>query len=133
MYVLFAQYPSMIVDCCVVGQTRPTIDMLPGYALIYVFDFYVAQASEVEAWHTLVVFGSPRRLNLQIKETQVKEKLDAWTALPIVISGYRVSSTGIDNVKAALDTTIVYAKSSFVLPCANRKRSFHQWRKHFRY
>jgi hypothetical protein len=56
-------------------------------------------------WRNLV-FGSARRLNLQIKctnEARVKEKLDAWPALPIVISGYRVSSTGIDNIIAALE------------------------------
>ena len=42
----------MTVDCCDVGQTKLTIDTLPEDALLCVFDFYVAQASEVEAWHT---------------------------------------------------------------------------------
>jgi hypothetical protein len=75
----------------------------------------VAQASEVEAWHTLVhvcrrwrtlVFASPRRLNLKISctnETRVKEKLDVWPALPIVISGSCKSLTSLVTVKAALE------------------------------
>jgi len=96
-------------------QTQLTIDTLPDDALLYVFDFYVAQASEVEVWHTLVhvcrrwriiVFGSPRRLNLQIactNESRVKEKLDIWPALPIFISGSCKSRTSLDNVKAALE------------------------------
>ena len=97
-----------IADWCDVGQV--TIDTLSDEALLYVFDFYVAQA-EVEASHKLVhvcrrwrinVFGSPRRLNLRIAlectdETPVKEKLDIWPALPIVISGRCESSTSLDN------------------------------------
>jgi hypothetical protein len=75
----------------------------------------VAQASEVEAWHTLVhvcrrwrnlVFGSRRRLNLQIactNDTAVKEKLDVWPSLPIVLSGSCRTLTCLDNVKAALE------------------------------
>jgi hypothetical protein len=116
MYVLFAHpITSMTVDCCDVGQSQLTIDTLPEDALLYVFDFYVAQASDVEAWRTLVhvcrrwrnlVFGSPRRLNLQIactNETPVKEKLGVWPDLPIVVSGCCKSLADLDNVKAALE------------------------------
>jgi hypothetical protein len=51
----------------------------------------------VNEWHTLVhvcrrwrdlVFASPRRLNLRLlcrKDTPVREMLDIWPALPIVI------------------------------------------------
>ena len=97
---------------CDVGHV--TIDTLPDDALLYVFDFYVAQAPEVEAWHTLVhvcrrwrtlVFASPRRLNLRIactNKTPVREKLDIWPALPIVISGESYSTPGIENIEAAL-------------------------------
>jgi hypothetical protein len=114
MYVLFSQHPAMVIDCCDVGQTQLTFDRLPDDAFLYVFDFYVAQSSEVEAWHTLVhvsrrwrnlVFGSPRRLHLKIKctnETRVKEKLDVWPAMPIIISGECRSLTCMDNIKAAL-------------------------------
>ena len=76
-----------------------TIDRLSDDALLYVFHFYLAEASEVEAWHTLVhvhrrwrtlVFASPRHLNLRItctNNTPASERLDIWPALPIVISG----------------------------------------------
>ena len=115
MYVLFAHYPAISVDCCDVGQAQLTIDTLPDDALLYVFDFYLAQASEVEAWHTLVhvcrrwrnlVFGSPRRLNVRIActtESPVKEMLGVLPALPIVISGSCKSLTNFDNVKTALE------------------------------
>ena len=75
-----------------------TIDTLSDDALLYVFDFYVAQASGVETWHTLVhvcqrwrdiVFRSPRRLNLRIDCRSLSLyplRLDVWPALPIVIS-----------------------------------------------
>jgi hypothetical protein len=113
MYVFSEQSPVMTADRCnAVGQV--TIDVLSDDALLYVFDFYVTQASEVEAWHTLVhvcrrwrifVFGSPRRLNLRIEctgDTPVREKLDIWPALPIVISVDRDSTICRDNVKAIL-------------------------------
>ena len=104
----------------IIGQTQLTIDTLPDDALLYVFDFYLgAQASDVEAWHTLVhvcrrwrtlVFGSPRRLNLQIKCTaetpfRFREKLDVWPPLlPIVISCNGAVAVAVtDNIKAALE------------------------------
>ena len=93
-----------------------TIDTLPDDALLYVFDFYLDQASEIEAWHTLVhvcrqwrilVFGSPHRLNLRIECTNktpgVKKKLDFWPALPIVISGICDTAADPDNCKAAFE------------------------------
>ena len=104
-----------IVDRCDVGQIQLTIETLPDDALIYVFYFYVTQASEVEAWHTLVhlckrwrnlVFGSPLRLNLRIactNKTPVREMLDIWPPLPIVISGRLKRKTNLNNVKAALE------------------------------
>jgi hypothetical protein len=103
----------MTPDWCNVGQM--TIDTLADDVLLYVFDFYLAETSDVEAWHTLahvcqrwriLVFRSPRRLNLQIActdETQVREKLDVWPALPIVISGKCNSQTCHDNIIAILE------------------------------
>jgi hypothetical protein len=105
-------FPAMTADRCDVGQV--TIDILPDDALLYVFDFYVAQASEVEAWHTLVhvcrrwrilVFGSPHRLNLQIEFRgflSLREMQDIWPALPIVISADFASTTFCDGIKAVL-------------------------------
>ena len=60
---------------------------------------YDGRRMEVEGWQLLVhvcrrwrnvVFGSPRRLNLQLRcthETPVKDKLDVWPSLPLIIKG----------------------------------------------
>jgi hypothetical protein len=97
------------------------INILSDDALLYVFDFYVAQefhlygsqASRVETWHALIhvcqrwrtlVFASPRRLNLRIACTSntPREKLDVWPALPIVIFNHFRSITNIKAVLAEL-------------------------------
>jgi hypothetical protein len=101
------------VDRCKVGQV--TIDVLSNDVLIHVFDCYMAEARRVESWHTLVhvcqrwrslVFESSRRLNLRIsctKKMRVREKLDVWPALPIVVSGFCDSPSGLNhNIEAAL-------------------------------
>ncbi|SRR6266403_3466702 len=93
---------------------RVTIDMLPDVALLEMFDFYMYGAW-AEAWQMLVhvcrkwrsvVFGSPRRLNLRLSCTArkpVKEMLDVWPLLPIVVwdTGHRMRS--VDNIIAALE------------------------------
>jgi hypothetical protein len=69
-----------------------------------------------EAWQALVhvcrrwrnvVLGSPRRLNLQLyctPKTPVKDKLDIWPALPLVVSGKTMGSkSGTDNLISALN------------------------------
>jgi hypothetical protein len=67
-----------------------------------------------EAWQLLVhvcrrwrhlVFASPRRLNLQLfckPQTPVKDKLDIWPALPLLIQG-RISPSVVDNILALLE------------------------------
>jgi hypothetical protein len=114
MYVFSPQHLILrsLTGPCDVGQV--TIDTLSDDALLYVFDFYVAQTSKVEAWHTLVhvcrrwralVFASSRRLNLRIactKKTRVREKLDIWPALPIVVLNESDLITPIHNIEAAL-------------------------------
>ena len=111
-------------------------DILPDDVLLDVFDFYVKinlsspniGKREIEAWQSLVhvcrrwrnlVFGSPRRLNLQLqcnnntprrlnlqlqrnKYTPAKDPLDVWPALPINIAGNMLSSSGNDSVIAVL-------------------------------
>ena len=87
--------------------------MLPDFALPETFDFYVDQDKEwVEAWHTLVhvcrkwrnvVFGSPRRLNLQLfctHSTPVRETIDFWPLLHILVSGYGYEECSGDNIFA---------------------------------
>jgi hypothetical protein len=69
----------------------------------------------VEAWQTLVhvcqrwrgvVFGSPRRLNLRLfctTETPVRDTLDVWPPLPLLIHGSDYPTPGVDNIIAALE------------------------------
>jgi hypothetical protein len=66
-----------------------------------------------EAWQSLVhvcrrwrciVFGSPRRLHLQLVctlGTRARETLDVWPALPLIVSS-TISSTSVDNIVDAL-------------------------------
>ena len=91
-----------------------TIDILPDVALLEIFDFYVDE-EKIQAWHTLVhvcqkwrnvVFGSPRRLNLRLlckAGTPVRETLDVWPPLPIVVLDEGYEKWGVDNITAALE------------------------------
>jgi hypothetical protein len=88
-----------------------TIDILPDVVLLEIFDSHVDKG---QAWHTLVhvcrkwrnvVFGSPRRLDLRLQcnaRTPVREMLDVWPPLPIVI-GHSYEKWGDDNIIAALE------------------------------
>jgi hypothetical protein len=91
---------------------------LPHDILIEVFAFYVEEAKLTEQWHTLVhvcrrwrqvVFSYPCLLHLRLlctEKTPVREMLDIWPALPIIIwnSGDPVSLVdGADNIIAALE------------------------------
>ena len=94
-------------------------DVFPDDVLLEIFDFYMINnlsyesKRTAEAWQSLVhvcrrwrniVFGSPRRLNLQLyctPETPVKDRLDIWPALPLIIAG-NMTSSGMDNVITAL-------------------------------
>jgi hypothetical protein len=96
-----------------------TIDILPDYVLLEIFNHYVGEAEEVrevEAWQTLVhvcqnwrslVFGSPSRLNLRLRcsaRTPVREKLVLWPPLPIIIRATFFHETcSNDNIIAALE------------------------------
>jgi hypothetical protein len=89
--------------------------MLPDIALLEIFAFYM-DGPWKETWHMLVhvcqkwrslVFGSPRRLKLRLycdARTPVREKLDVWPLLPIVIKVYfDLRLWGMDNIIAALE------------------------------
>ncbi len=92
-----------------------TIEILPDLALLEIFDFYLIGAASIEAWHTLVhvcrkwrdiVFRSPHRLNLRLScqgRTPVRELLDIWPLLPIVVWGNDQEKYGSDNIIAALE------------------------------
>ena len=107
-----------------------TIDELPDDVLLAIFDFYVVRyqnldllmvtfSSEdtkrrIDSWQSLVhvcrrwrclVFGSSRRLNLQLyydSKITARNTLDVWPALPLLIQGY-VSRTTVGNLIAELE------------------------------
>jgi hypothetical protein len=91
-----------------------TIDTLPDDVLLEIFAFHVG-AGEIDTWLALVhvcrkwrivVFGSPRRLNLRLRwgtdsrPIRARKTLDIWPPLPIVLS--QSCRWGIGNVMAAL-------------------------------
>jgi hypothetical protein len=87
--------------------------MLPDVALLEIFESYLY--GQLRPWQTLVhvcrkwrtiVFGSPRRLNLQLYCTAripVRETLDVWPPLPIIIGSHGHEKWGVDNIVAALE------------------------------
>jgi hypothetical protein len=89
--------------------------MLPDVALLEIFDFYVWNTHKIQAWHRLVhvcrkwrnvVFGSPLRLNLRLycrANTPVRQTLDVWPLLPIVLEVFNSDSWDEGNVVAALE------------------------------
>ena len=90
------------------------IDRLPDDVLLEMFHFYVDIFRSVEAWQRLVhvcrrwrsvIFGSPRRLKLQLfctANTRTRDKLDIWPALPLVIQDFHCRTRRIDNIIALL-------------------------------
>jgi hypothetical protein len=118
-----------LIRCDIIGQLV-TIDVLPDDAFLAVFDFYVVVKYQeldfiqallsgcdtrlkIESWQSLVhvcrrwrglVFASPRRLNLRLyckAEVPVRDRLDIWPALPLVIHG-TMSPLVVDNILALL-------------------------------
>ena len=94
-----------------------TIDILHEDVLLDIFDFLAVRSDRFEAedwWRTLVhvcrkwrivVFGSPQRLYLRLvcsEGTPVREMLDVWPPLPIVIYHLAPPKSGWDNIIAAL-------------------------------
>jgi hypothetical protein len=91
-----------------------TIDTLPDCGLLEIFAFYVYE-EQIEAWCALVhvcrrwrsvVFMSPRRLDLRLccrAGTLVRERLDVWPPLPIVVMVYGDEAWDEDDIIAALE------------------------------
>jgi hypothetical protein len=122
----FAQNPATTTDWRNVG--RMTIDILPDDVLLEIFDFLVVESNGFEAenwWRTLVhvcrkwrnvIFGSPHRLDLRVvcsDRTPVREMLDVWPPLPIVIHHFARS-----NSSWALDRRI--STPSALCSCASQ-------------
>jgi hypothetical protein len=108
----FAQQPAPTVDWRDIA--RVTIDVLHDIALLEIFDFYV-DGARMERWRKLVrvcrkwrnlVFGSPRRLKLQLfcgKRTRVREMLDIWPPLPVFLRALGLNSRNMKNISEALE------------------------------
>ncbi|KAI0270303.1 hypothetical protein BGY98DRAFT_264291 [Russula aff. rugulosa BPL654] len=140
---------------------RRTIDVLPDEVLLAIFDFYVVPYQDVdlfdavvgeqdavkriESWQSLVhvcrrwrglVFGSPRRLNLQLyydSERSATKTLDVW---PPCLSSFRDmfpkrrwivsslnSSTAIAFVKSVSAATQLRKLTNFGRQCRCHSRS----------
>ena len=94
-----------------------SINMLPDEVLLEIFDFCsLLDVDEwLYAWQTLVhvcrqwrrvVFGSTRRLNLELvcsTETPAKDTLNVWPPLPLLVYADESKTLGVDNVVAALE------------------------------
>ena len=124
------QYLATTADSKPVGEVV-TIDVLPDDVLLEIFDRCVdpfgarpldslpprfGPMTEMgEAWQSLVhvcrrwrrvVFGSRRRLNLQLlcgAKTPARDTLDVWPALPLFIRGDGLPIESADNIIAALE------------------------------
>jgi hypothetical protein len=93
--------------------------VLPDDVLVEIFYFCVGEAQSAQAWQSLVhvcrqwrwvVFGSPRRLNLQLvctPKTPARDTLDAWPPLPLLIQGRvyleEALEEALDNIIAVLE------------------------------
>jgi hypothetical protein len=93
------------------------IDVLPDDVLLEIFDFYIIyppnRRQARDPWRSLVhvcrrwrslVFRSSRRLNLQLyctPNTPVKDTLDVWPALPLIVAG-GMTLSGTENIITAL-------------------------------
>ena len=92
--------------------------MLPDDILLAIFDFweeeYLQTKTQIEAWQPLVhvcqrwrnvVFGSPHRLNLRLActaKTPVRDTLDVWSPLPLVIRDSASLAEDVDSIVAGL-------------------------------
>ena len=93
-----------------------SINVLPDDVLVEIFDFCSLDVDRwLYAWQTLVhvcrrwrrvVFGAPRRLDLQLvcsAKTPARDTLDFWPPLPLLVYADVSETTGVDNVVAALE------------------------------
>ena len=98
-----------------------SIDTLSDDVLLEIFYFYsiedVYMKKEIEAWQSLVhvckrwrtvVFESPRRLNLRLycateRQKRVRDMLDIWPALLLIIEGRTDRPEELDNTTAVLE------------------------------
>ena len=120
-----------------------SINMLPDGlmtrdVLLEIFDFCSLDVDQwLYAWQTLVhvcrrwrhvVFGSPRRLNLQLvcsTETPARGMLDVLPPLPLLIYANESETSGVENVVAALERSNRVREISISI---SRSRSEELWK-----
>jgi len=122
---------------------KVTIGTLPDEVLLEIFDFYAGQ-DQIPVinycwWHTLVhvcrrwrnvVFASPRRLRLELLylcNRSVKEMLDTWPELPIIIFDLDPSRPpktveNVENVIDALELKDRVAEIILHVSCSEMER-----------
>lgn len=106
----------LLIDLVLYTGRVMSIDMLPDDVLVEIFDFCSLDIDQWwHTWQTLVhvcrqwrhvVFGSPRRLNLQLvcsALTPTRDMLNIWPPLPLLVYADLLETTGVDNVVAALE------------------------------
>jgi hypothetical protein len=128
--------------------------VLPDDVLLIIFDFCVVGYQDlgfleavfgnqdtkwkIRSWQSLVhvcrrwrglVFGSPRRLNLQLfctTRTPARETLDVWPALPLLIQG-SVDETLLDNVIAELEHSNCICQFTLRVDCRTTSQIEKFW------
>jgi hypothetical protein len=148
-HISFAYHPVAIANWCDVGRVTVTIDMLPDVALLEIFDCYMDlfrenKDDEITAykWSILVhvcqkwrsvIFGSPRRLDLQLfcsDTTPVKETLAVWPRLPIIIEQCNPQAR-MDNIIVALEHNDRVCRIDMVVPNSQWEEVFAQMQQPF--
>ena len=95
-----------------------TISAIPNELLLEIFNHFLDQAPDDDAWHTLVhvcrqwrylVFASSKRLNIRLlctRDRLAKDLLDLWPPLPIIISdsARRKARLELEDAKAIVAT-----------------------------
>ena len=106
----------MLTDSVPIGQALP-IDVLHDDVLLEIFSHVTGDRCQsakraMKEWQSLVhvcrrwrllVFGSPRRLNLQLLCTPgtTRESLDVWPGMLLIVEG-SISSRSVDDIVFAL-------------------------------
>ena len=92
-----------------------SIDVLPDDVLLEIFDSYIGELREIEAWQSLVhvcrrwrslAFASPHRLKLQLScapETPARDTLEVWPVLPLLVQGHIPETSDVDDIVAVLE------------------------------
>ena len=113
---------------------KQSIDILPDDVLLEIFDSYLGELREIEAWQSLVhvcprwrglVFASPHRLKLHLSctpETPARDTLEVWPVLPLLIQGHIPETSDIDDIIAVLEHRHRVCKIDLNVPSSQFKK-----------